>query len=114
MRKTRSQIAVKSTTVRKPAVSTGDYAQEVIDALKDPAEAAAYLEAALEEADQEGLLMAIRRVAEAHGGIAAIAANTGLSRETLYRTLSKRGNPTIATLSNVLAATGLRLSIRPV
>ena len=43
----------------------------------------------------------------------AIAQQTGLSRESLYRAFSKRGNPTVATLSSVLAATGLRLSVLP-
>jgi probable addiction module antidote protein len=47
------------------------------------------------------------------GGIAALADKTGLSRETLYRTLSKKGNPRLDTLAAILAAYGLRLSVRP-
>jgi probable addiction module antidote protein len=43
--------------------------------------------------------------------MAAIAEKTHLSRETLYRTLSTRGNPTIKTLSAVLKATGLKLGV---
>ena len=45
------------------------------------------------------------------GGIAALSERTGLSRETLYRTLSHRGNPRLDTLSALLHAMGLRLSV---
>ena len=85
----------------------------MIEDLKDPAEAAAYLDAAIQEGDREALLVAMRHVAAAHGGMASIAQQTGLSRESLYRALSKRGNPTVATLSSVLEASGLRLSVLP-
>jgi probable addiction module antidote protein len=43
--------------------------------------------------------------------MAFIAEKTQLSRETLYRTLSSRGNPTIKTLSAVLKATELKISV---
>jgi probable addiction module antidote protein len=43
--------------------------------------------------------------------MATVAEKAHLSRETLYRTLSARGNPTIKTLSAVLRATGLRLGV---
>ena len=81
--------------------------------LKDPANAAAYVEAALDEGDAAGLLQALRNVAEARGGIARIAERTGLNREALYRTLSKRGNPQLSSLTAILGATGLRLSVTP-
>lgn len=106
----------KSTNAAQSSASTveaADYTERLIQDLKDPAEAAAYLEAALEEGDREALLMAMRHVAAAHGGMTAIAAQTGLSRESLYRAFSMKGNPTVATLTSVLAATGLRLSVQP-
>ena len=81
--------------------------------LKDPANAAAYVEAALEEGDEAGLLQALRNVAEARGGVARIAQKTGLNREALYRTLSKRGNPQLKSLTAILGATGLRLAVTP-
>lgn len=81
--------------------------------LKDPKNAAAYVEAALEENDPAGLLQALRNVAEARGGVAHIAEKTGLNREALYRTLSKRGNPQLKSLAAILGATGLRLSVTP-
>jgi probable addiction module antidote protein len=45
--------------------------------------------------------------------MSALAERTGLSRETLYRTLSDKGNPRLDTLAAILAAFGLRLSVRP-
>ena len=45
--------------------------------------------------------------------MAALADKTGLSRETLYRTLSERGNPRLDTLAAILAAFGLRLTVQP-
>ena len=85
----------------------------LLEWLKDPANAAAYVEAAIEEGDPAGLLQALRNIAEARGGIARIAEKTGLNREALYRTLSKRGNPQLKSLAAILHATGLRLSVTP-
>lgn len=80
----------------------------------DPAFAAEYLRAALEENAEEpsALLIALRRVAEAHG-IQRVADRAGINRESLYRSLSPRGNPTVKTLSAVLKAVGLRLTTEP-
>jgi probable addiction module antidote protein len=79
--------------------------------LKNAENAAAYVEAAIEEGDPAGILQALRNVAEARGGVARIAEKTGLNRETLYRTLSRRGNPQLKSLAAILEATGLRLSV---
>ncbi len=80
--------------------------------LKGDAEIAAYIEEMLSEGDPRAMPIALRTVAEAAGGIAALADKTGLSRETLYRTLSARGNPRLDTLATILAAYGLRLSVQ--
>ena len=79
--------------------------------LQDAAFAAEYLNAAGEDEDPATYLTALRKVVEARGGMAFIAEKTQLSRETLYRTLSIRGSPTIKTLSAVLKATGLKISV---
>ncbi len=63
-----------------------------------------------EDGGQEAFLMALRHVVEAHGGMAQVADKAGVSRETLYRTLSPKGNPTLKTLRSVVAATGFQLS----
>ena len=88
----------------------------VVDMLKaDPEFADAYLAAALEEADQPGgqaaLLASLRHIAEAQG-MAAVAQRAGIPRESLYRALSPRGNPTLKTLLALLHATGLRLGVQ--
>ena len=80
--------------------------------LRDPELAAAYLTAAL-EGSQEEFLLALRSVADAHGGLGAVAEATQLNRQTLYRTLSGQGNPTLATLQGVLRAMGLTLAFAP-
>lgn len=79
--------------------------------LKDPDFAAEYLNAAADEDDSRIYLTALRQVVEARGGIKEIAEKTQLSKETLYRTLSSRGNPTIKTLSAVLRAAGLKMAV---
>lgn len=87
------------------------YQKDLIESLADPYEAAAYLNAAIEDGDRAVFLLAIRNVAEAHGGMAALAEKTGLNRESLYRMLSRRGNPEIKSLSALLSAMGLRLAV---
>ena len=78
----------------------------------DPKFAVEYLKAALEDGDEpEVLLVALRRIAEARGGIAKVAKAAGLERESLYRALSARGNPRLSTLVAVTRAVGLRLTV---
>jgi probable addiction module antidote protein len=79
--------------------------------LRDPREAAAYLDAALEEGDRAAFLLAIRNVIEALGGMTKIARHTGLNRENLYRVLSEQGNPELNSLEKLLKALGLRLAV---
>lgn len=89
--------------------------EAVTDLLRqDPAFAADYITAALEQVDQPGgaaaLLAALRQVAEAQG-MAQVAARAGIPRESLYRALSRRGNPTLKTLIPTLNALGLHLRV---
>ncbi len=90
--------------------------ETVVDMLKaDPDFAAVYLAAALEEAElpggQSALLAALRHIAEAQG-MANVAERAGIPRESVYRALSPRGNPTLKTLLALLSATGLRLGVQ--
>lgn len=92
------------------------FEESVVDMLKsDPEFAAVYLAAALEEAEQPGgqsaLLAGLRHIAEAQG-IANVAERAGIPRESVYRALSPRGNPTLKTLLALLHATGMRLGIQ--
>ena len=81
------------------------------DYLKTRKDIVAYLNAALEDGEPAVLLEALRNVAQAKGGIGALAKAAGVSRESLYRTLSRRGNPKIDTVMALLRAMGLKLSI---
>jgi probable addiction module antidote protein len=83
----------------------------LFERLKDAEFAAEYLNAASEDDDPKTYLTALRKVVDARGGMASIAEKSHVSRETLYRTLSTRGNPTIKTLTAVLKATGLRFGV---
>jgi len=67
------------------------------------------LDAALDSGDEGDIMYALRAIADAHGGVASIAEAAGLSRETLYRTLSRSGNPRLSTLLAVMRAAGVRL-----
>ena len=79
----------------------------------DPVFAAEYLEAAMEDMDEPAvLLIALRHVSEAYG-MADVAKAAGIKRESLYRALSPKGNPTLKTLTAVLKAVGLRLAVAP-
>ena len=83
----------------------------LLEQLKDTDFAANFLNAASEDEDPATYLLALRKIVDARGGIAIVSEKTALSRETLYRTLSKRGNPTIKTLSTILKATGLKIAV---
>ncbi|MDZ4661264.1 MAG: putative addiction module antidote protein [Pseudomonadota bacterium] len=89
------------------------YEDSLIESLRDPAEAVAYLNAHLEDekGDSEELfLVALRNVAKAYG-FSEVAKSAKLGRESLYKALSSGGNPKIETLRALLKAMGLKLSV---
>ena len=86
------------------------YHEGLIKDLADPEEAAAYLNAALEENSQEVFLMALRDIADAKG-LAQLSKKTHLNRVSLYRMLSGKGNPELASLATILKTVGLRLAV---
>lgn len=85
---------------------------EVTDYLKTPEDIADYLNAALEDGDEQLLLSALGDAIKATDGMTALARETGLSRESLYRALSEKGNPRLSSLVSILRALGLELSVR--
>lgn len=89
-----------------------DYDDYLIKSLKNPIEAAAYLNAALEENDPALFLMAYYNVARAHG-ILKIASKAKIHRVSLKKMLSKKGNPEWKSLFRVLMASKLRLRVEP-
>jgi len=93
-----------------------NYQDMLIESLKDPKEALAYLNSILEEChdcdeeeSQKLLLLALNNIAQAQGGIAKLSKKSGLGRESLYKTLSPKGNPKLTTLTNVIHAMGFDL-----
>ena len=92
---------------------TKNYQDELIEALKNHDEAVAYLNAAMEEAEngdeesQEVFLMALRNIAKAQSGMGALAKKAHVTRESLYKTLSPHGNPELKTLTALLRAMGI-------
>ena len=80
---------------------------------KDPKFAAEYLKAAMEDSEEpQVLLIALRQIAKAKG-IAKIAKKARIERESLYRALSKKGNPRFSTIAAVTRALGLSLTVEP-
>ena len=69
------------------------------------------LESLNDPEERGGSLLTLRALAEAYGGLGAVAAQAGISRESLYRSLSSKGNPTMKTLIAVVNTMGLRLSV---
>ena len=65
----------------------------------------------LAEQDNEAFLIALKDVVEASGGVGNLAGRVGLKRPSLYRILSKHGNPTLATLQEILKPLVLRISV---
>lgn len=95
-----------------------DYQAMLIESLKDREHAAAYLNAAIEESlksdkeSQQLFLIALRNVAEAQGSMQDLAKRAKVRRESLYRMLSKKGNPELSSLAALLRAMGFSLNVR--
>src|SRR5262245_59685466 len=94
-----------------------NYQEWLIEKLQDHDEAVSYLNAALEESlkgdeeSQQLFPIALRNVAEAQGGMGALAKKAHVGRESLYKTLSGTGNPKWHTLVSLCAALGLNLRL---
>ena len=95
------------------ARKTGNYDEYHLEWLKDPQNAAAFINAVIEDSDREAFLLALKDVVQAQGGMTAIAEKTHVSRSSLYKTLSKRGNPEFNSISKLLHSMGLRLTVEP-
>lgn len=80
---------------------------------KDPQFAAEYLNAVLADGDQEEVMLALRRLSKACGGVSKLAKEAKLNATTLYRTLSPKGNPELTSLTALLNALGMQLAVRP-
>jgi probable addiction module antidote protein len=97
--------------------NTVSYHDELIHSLRNRTQAFAYLQVALEEYQEDGdtkaFLTALRNIAEAQGGITKLAEETHLNRQSLYKTLSNKGNPRLNTLGSILKVLGFQLTVQP-
>lgn len=80
---------------------------------EDPAFAMQYLNEILAEGDQSDLLIALRQMSKAFGGVKTIAEKAHLNSTQLYRTLSAGGNPELRSFTALLKAMGMRLAVQP-
>jgi probable addiction module antidote protein len=109
---------VKKTKKTKNASRSIPYNEWLIEKLKDHQLAVEYLNDALKESMEgdpeslELLLMALKNVIYAQGGVAKIAKKAGLGRESLYKTVSEKGNPEFKTIAALTHALGLELTFR--
>jgi probable addiction module antidote protein len=93
------------------------YQDFLLEQLQDHDFAVAYLNEALNESlkgdeeSQQLFLIALRNVAEAQGGVGALAKKAHVGRESLYKTLSGTGNPKWHTLVSLCVAMSLTLRI---
>jgi probable addiction module antidote protein len=81
---------------------------------QDPAYALELLNSILEDGEQSELLIALRQMTKAFGGVQSVAEKANLNSTQLYRTLSEEGNPALSSLAAILKAMGLRLAVERV
>jgi len=88
-----------------------NYRTGLLKRLRDPEYAAEYLTQVLAEKDSAALLIALKDVVEAGGGMGKLAGRFGRKRPSLCKILSQHGNPTLETLPEILKPLGLRVSV---
>ena len=87
------------------------YHSYLTDSLKDPAEAAAYLDAVLEDGDLEHILLALKNVAEARRGLVDVSADLDADWENCYQLLVEGESPPLQAIATLLSQLGLKLSV---
>ena len=93
----------------KPVIS---YHDDLLKRLKNPKYAVGYLNACLEEGDDGDFLIAVRDVAQVHGGLRQLAKKARLNREHLFKMLSKNGNPELHSLRQLMGAMGFKIVLK--
>ena len=93
-------------------IKTANTPYDVVEHLRTPEDMAAYLEAAIEEADGDAALIAkaLGDIARSRG-MSQVACDAGLSRESLYKALSGDRNPGLDTVLRVVSALGMTLRV---
>lgn len=98
--------------MKRKIKSKNFYSDFLFEELKDVKFATEYLNAALEEKDEQAFLIAVRNIAQAHGvPMKALAKKTRINRVNLYKMLSKKGNPLLVNVKAILEALGFKIAI---
>ena len=106
--KTRNDIGTNTGGGHKKSKA---YQPDLIERLRDAGEAEEYLNAVLEEGEPELVLLGLRNVAEAQGGVAQLAEQAKLNPGSLYKILSERGNSELKSLDALLHALRFRFAV---
>ena len=96
-------------SIKTSALQTSQW--DSAELLDSPEAIAAYIEAAFEDGDPSLIAHALGVVARARG-MSQLAKDAGLSRDALYKAFQPDGNPTLQTLTSVMNALGMKLSVQ--
>lgn len=88
-----------------------NYRDDLLKSLTDPEEAKEYLNAALEDENPEVFLLALRDIVDANSSMSQLAQATNRNRESLYKTLSEKGNPQLNSIRSILSNLGFKLAV---
>ena len=94
-------------------MSVKNYEDFLSETLNDPEIAAEYLSASIEDGSIDEFLLALKGVADAHGGIGVLSEISNLNRQNLYKMLSEDGNPTLNSLLAILKVLGIKINFEP-
>ena len=88
-----------------------NYRDDLLESLIDPEEAREYLNAALEDENPEVFLLALKDIVDANSSMTELAQATNRNRESLYKTLSAKGNPHLSSVRSILNNLGFKLAV---
>ncbi|MBX3022642.1 MAG: putative addiction module antidote protein [Bdellovibrionales bacterium] len=97
--------------MRRKAQVVG-FEEDLIEKLRDPEFASAYIMSAIVDNDIEFLPIALGDVAKAYG-ISKLADKTGINRRTLYKVFDKNGHPSFNLVMRIMGSLGMELEVRP-
>lgn len=101
--------------IEKVLKTTGSFREGLIEDLKDPEEALAFLEVVLEEyqkdKDEKALMMALGDIARAQGGIGKLAKRLKISRPHLYQILSGKHHPRLDNALDIISGLGFKIRL---
>lgn len=88
-----------------------NYRDDLLKSLADPDEAKEYLNAALDDENPEVFLLALKDMVDAKSSMTQLAQATNRNRESLYKTLSEKGNPQLNSIRSILSNLGFKLAV---